>query len=508
MVTRVLLVNSNLKDDILAAPPIGMFYVATAADAAGHEVRALDLCFRHDASQSLETEVRVFHPDVIGISIRNVDNCNLFHPVSYLPEVTQLVLHARKASKAPIVLGGSGASLCPEEVLRRLKADFIVVSEGETSFVSLLSALATGASPAGIPGIGWIHDNRFHLTPPRRTGSSFGPSGAVRWIEMKPYSRMGSSYPIQTKRGCPQRCIYCTYNQVLEGQALKLRPADDVIGEMDEAYHRLRPDTFEFVDSVFNAPLDHCVEILEGIVRRPWTVNLTAMGISPRHMNPGLLDLMRRAGFHSFMMSPDSASDLMLNGYQKGFTKEDLVHAAEAINRTDFTVFWYFLLGGPGEDRKTVGETLEFVTRYLVGRRGAPYHIAHFFLGVRVYPGTRLWEVARQDGLIQRWANPLDQLWYLSQQLDLDETLLALSELTSTHPEVVLGSIERFLPLANIMAQLGRLLPIPKPYWRHTWGLNQLLIKFGLHRPSQPASIAARICATLEQQGFRFGSHG
>lgn len=500
---RVLLVNSNLKGDILAAPPVGMFYVAKAAQEAGHDVRALDLCFKHDTRGALQAQLKRFVPDVIGFSIRNLDNCNLLHPVSYLPEVAQLVRYVRENSQGVIVLGGSGASLCPEEVLRLLKADYIVVSEGETSFVALLKALENGG-PRGtmdeIPGVGWIARERFHLTPPRMTGSSFGDSGASRWIDLEPYRKIGGSYPIQTKRGCPQRCIYCTYNQILEGQTLKLRAPDDVIEEMEEAYHRFKPDTFEFVDSVFNAPVEHCVALLEGLIRRPWRANLTAMGVSPRHLDQGILDLMWRAGFRSFMMSPESAADAMLSRYQKGFDKDVLIHATEAINRSPFTVFWYFLLGGPGENRDTVHETLDFVTRYLTGGRRGPYHIAHFFLGVRLYPGTKLWKLAWEEGLIHRGSNPLEQLWYVSPQLDLDETLGALTQLTATHPEVVLGTIERLLPLTKVLTRVGKLVRIPKPYWRHTSGVNFLLIKLGLHRSSQPTKIAARIRECLRRQ--------
>ena len=102
---RVLLVNSNLKGDILAAPPIGMFYVAKAAQDAGHEVRALDLCFKHDTRGALEAEMKRFVPDVIGFSIRNLDNCNLLHPVSYLPEVAQLVRYVREISQGVIEIG-------------------------------------------------------------------------------------------------------------------------------------------------------------------------------------------------------------------------------------------------------------------------------------------------------------------------------------------------------------------------------------------------------------------
>jgi hypothetical protein len=74
---RVLLINSNLKDDLLAAPPIGLCYVASAAEVAGHEVRVLDLCFKRRIGLELEKAIIGFSPQVIGVSLRNLDNVNM-----------------------------------------------------------------------------------------------------------------------------------------------------------------------------------------------------------------------------------------------------------------------------------------------------------------------------------------------------------------------------------------------------------------------------------------------
>ena len=111
---RVLLINSNLKDDILAAPPIGLSYVASAVEAAGHEVRVLDLCFKRRIGQELEKAITGFSPQVIGVSVRNLDNANMLRPVSYLPSALKIVQKIRALTAAPLVLGGSGASLDPQ----------------------------------------------------------------------------------------------------------------------------------------------------------------------------------------------------------------------------------------------------------------------------------------------------------------------------------------------------------------------------------------------------------
>ncbi len=142
---RVLLVNSNTKEDLLAALPIGLCYVAEAAEAAGHDVTVLDLCFAgNDPRQILRNSIESFVPQIIGISIRNIDNVNMLYPVSYFPEIVSLLNHIKEITTVPLVLGGSGASLMPEEVLRKCPADYIIVSDGEESLLNCSARSKTG----------------------------------------------------------------------------------------------------------------------------------------------------------------------------------------------------------------------------------------------------------------------------------------------------------------------------------------------------------------------------
>jgi radical SAM superfamily enzyme YgiQ (UPF0313 family) len=500
---RVLLINSNRKDDLLAAPPLGLCYVATATEAAGHEVRVFDLCFSpKNGRDGLEESMRAFQPDVVGISIRNIDNVNMVHPVSYLPEIEELIRRIRRATSAPLVIGGSGASLMPREVLQFLAADFIVVSDGEVSFVQLLERLRTGEPPTDVPGVGLMIGNEFHLTPPSLTNFAGQRPDLGRWVDMKPYQNIGGSYNLQTKRGCLQKCIYCTYNQSLEGNKLRVRPAREVVDEIEEALFKYQPRTFELVDSVFNDNLEHSIEILEEIIRRPWKADFTAMGMHPQNLDAKYLDLMWRAGFRSFMITPESASDKMLRSYKKGFTRDDVVRAAEAINKTAFAAWWFFMIGGPGETNETLQESLDFGLQYLQ-RRGRPVsHVAHYFLGVRLYPGTRLWEMAVKEGFLARDVDPLKTLWYLSEELDLDRAVDQMTEAASQSPEVYLGFDERVLVFSRIAVTVLKALGFPGPYWRYFRAANRFGLTTGIRFMYKPADLAGTLREALKSQGY------
>ncbi len=500
---RVLLINSNRKVDLLAAPPLGICYVAGAAEAAGHEVSVLDLCFvPRNFGKKIKQTVESFRPQLIGISVRNIDNVNMIHSICYLPEITKIVEQVRRCADVPLVVGGSGASLMPAQVFKLLGADYIVVADGEVSFVRLMEALESGRSPRDIPGIGMMVNGKFHLTRPELTDFTATTPDLGRWIDLKPYQRIGSSYNVQTKRGCRQHCIYCTYNQSLEGNRLRLRSPVDVVDEIEEALLKYGPKSFEFVDSVFNDPFDHSIAILEEIIRRPWNAEFTAMGMNPKKLDKQFLDLMWRAGFRSFMITPESASPTMIRNYRKGFSPDEIFRAAEAINQTAFAAWWFFMIGGPGENNRTLQESLDFALKYLQ-KNGRPVtHVAHFFTGVRVYPGTALWDIASREGFVKADADLTDTLWYLSADLDLEEAVEQMSKAAATCPEVYLGFDERVLVFSKAAAMFFKLFRLPRPYWRYFRAANSVGLSTGIRFMFRPRDIAGLLKDSLRRQGY------
>ncbi|MBM3300750.1 MAG: radical SAM protein [Deltaproteobacteria bacterium] len=387
-------------------------------------------------------------------------------------------------------------------MMKLLRADFIVVSDGEESFIRLLQAIERGEPAGDIPGVGTILDGTFHLTQPQFLDFKSSRPDLGRWVDTRPYQKIGSAYNIQTKRGCRQKCIYCTYNQSLEGNRLRLRSPVDVVDEVEEVLLKYRPKTFEFVDSVFNDPVEHSVQILEEIARRPWKADFTAMGVHPRNLNDEYLGLMWRAGFRSFMITPESASDKMLRSYQKGFTVDDVVGAAEAINRTSFAAWWFFMIGGPGETNATLKESLDFALKYLQKNRRPATHVAHYFVGVRIYPGTQLWERALREGFVNSTADPLQNVWYLSEELDLDRAVDQMTRAAALCPEIYLGFDERILAFSRAAALFFELFRFPRPYWQYFRSANRFGLTTGLRFMYRPPDIPRMIKEALRRQGY------
>ena len=150
---RVMLISANTETINMPTPPMGLACVAAATEAAGHEVRFVDLLGKDDALCSLEADLSDFRPEVVGVSIRNIDDQNMAEP-RFLLESTQAVVALCKGlSGAPVVLGGAGYSLFPQSALAFLGADMGVQGEGEAAFPMLLDRLAVGGELDGVPGL-------------------------------------------------------------------------------------------------------------------------------------------------------------------------------------------------------------------------------------------------------------------------------------------------------------------------------------------------------------------
>ena len=148
---RFLVINSNRHRSPWPVPPVGACAVASAAAAAGHEVKFLDLCFARRPEKAVARAVGEFRPDVAGISIRNFDNCDWAASRSFLGEIRDRIVRPirQAAPSCPIVLGGGAAGLMPAEFLDYFGADFVLRGDGEPAIVGLLAALeAEGRRPA------------------------------------------------------------------------------------------------------------------------------------------------------------------------------------------------------------------------------------------------------------------------------------------------------------------------------------------------------------------------
>lgn len=457
---RVLLVYFNRARDLLPAPPIGLSYVASATRQAGHDVRMLDLLGSARPLQDIREIVGAFAPEVLGVSVRNIDNVVAQRPEWHLDELGRLLAAVRLATRAPVVLGGPAVSILGATALHRLDADFAIVGEGEQAFPRLLAALETTRRFEGIDGVCYRDGGTVRTTPPARL-PRFGASGMEAWVDWPAYEARGGTWAIQTKRGCPLTCSYCAY-PAIEGRAGRMRPAEEIVDEIEHVLARARPRTVEFVDSTFNVPEEHAHAICRAIIRRGLKVNLTAMGVNPLGVSPTLFALMREAGFNSMMITPEAASETTLRHLRKGFGVEHVRRTARLARDSGIASAWFFMLGGPGETRETVEETVSFVERHL-NWRGC---VSIFMTGIRILPGTELARHAAVEGALAGAPDLAEPTFYLSREVEEAWILARISQAIGRCPSIVHAAEEGRSTSERLVNRVLHALGVPPPYWR------------------------------------------
>lgn len=410
---RVLLINTNTETQPYPVPPLGLCLLAAQIESR-YIVRIFDGTF--GSTEELCRLVDEFLPDYVGFGIRNIDNMVYENRTVYFDKIKSCFTEPlRKRSGATFILGGSGFSIYPGALLEYLGIDIGIVGEADESFPALLANLDENLSLTDLPGIVFRSDDLHKASAASPIKKLCLPFADVdRFISFDPYKARGA-YPVQTKRGCSHKCIYCTY-PLIEGSNYKIRDAKEVAGEIELAYRRLGNITFEFVDSTFNDPPGHAESICREIIKKGIRPRLRTMGINPANSGIELFDLMMKAGFSQIDCTPDSASPKMLKNLRKNFTLKQLIKTADLIKENNLPTMWFFIFGGPGENEKTFAETFDFIDRYI-----NPEDMVHMTTGLRIYPGTSLHRTALREGIIKRDDNLLEPQFYISTELGIDK---------------------------------------------------------------------------------------
>ena len=470
---KVLIIASNRSRVPFAVMPFGACVVAEAAAAVGHEARVLDLMFARDPARSMRSAIESFDPDVVGVSFRNIDNNDMKHPEDYTQELRALATAVRGMTGAEIILGGSAAGIMPEQLLRSTGLRYAVAGHGEQVFPEILSRMAEDKDFSDLPGVASLKNGSFRMNRPGRQGAGPAPSPDFRkWTDVMAYRSQMSAAPVQTKRGCPYDCIYCTY-AITEGRDYRLSSPEAVV----ESVRRLVAcgmDEIEFVDNVFNAPPEHAAAVCEALIRADTGARFQTLELNPMFVDDNLLGLMERAGFTGVGITAESASDAVLGNLRKGYTRAHVIRAAEAVARQSMPVLWMFLLGGPGEDETTAAETFGFAERYV-----RESDVAFFNAGIRIYPGTQIESIACGSGCLALPARDmLEPMFYVSPRIGRERLFGVIQEHTDRHMNFM-GSDSIHYTALPFVFRAAFAAGVRPPLWRFTPSLRRVFRLFG-----------------------------
>lgn len=358
---KIAFVSGNQEKMPNAVTPLGLLYVA-ASTPEHHETEFIDLCFESDPGAALSDKLAVFRPDLIAISLRNIQNNDYAGVSDNLAYYADLIERSRTVSDAPIVLGGAGFSVMPDELMRHLEPDYGIAGEGERAFRQLVDALENGAS--GLDGISALHhwDGDVLVVNPRRDGyldlSQLPPPDRTL-LNSRYFDEFGID-SVQTKRGCALHCDYCSY-PIIEGHKIRLRDPKAVVDEMFAALETQPSLSHMFiVDSVFNLPMRHAKDVCRELIARDWQVPWTCYA-NPIVFDEEFADLAARSGCAGMEVGSDAGTNAVLSKLKKGFTVDHIYRLHDICAAAGILDFHSFVVGTVGETIDDVRETVEFI---------------------------------------------------------------------------------------------------------------------------------------------------
>jgi len=410
---RVLLISANTEKIHMPTLPLGLACVASATQKAGYDVAMVDLMVEKDTRSALKEAIEGFSPDIIGISVRNIDDQNMENPIFLLDPVKEIVAGCRNLSGARIVLGGAGYSLFPESALSFLGADLGIQGEGEVVFPELIERMERGASLSGLSGL-YVPSHGFQC---KRTFTKNLDTLPLPDTDLWPIPSQKEKLwmPVQTRRGCPLSCSYCS-TEVIEGRVMR-RHSPEAIVQWMARWRRAGIRQFYFVDNTFNLPPSYAKKICRNLIDHGLNIRWWSI-LYPKQVDKELVGLMAEAGCEQVSIGFESGSERILKNMNKRFTPKEVRQISERLSEYGIRRMGFLLLGSPGETRESVEESLVFAD-------SVNLDFLKITAGVRIYPHTSLAKKAIAEGVISSHDDLLFPRFYLAKGLEvwLTETL-------------------------------------------------------------------------------------
>ena len=464
---KVLLINSNRFMHPWPIIPFGLCSIATVLDSVGsHSVSFLDLCFSPNCKDEIQKTIRNFNPDVVGISIRNIDDTGGYNVHFLLQDVKKDVIeHCKNEFRGPIVIGGPSVGISGREMLDFFNLEYAIRGDGEAVMPEFVERVETRQPLEGLRGLiirreGIIiqDDEPYRV----KYLDSLPFPKPLRYLNLDRYRSFGSPVHIQTKRGCAFRCSYCTYNKI-EGKEYRLRNPRLVADEIEILVRETGINHIEFTDSIFNTPLSHAKEVLKEVIKKKLELRLHTMGLTPAAIDEELLDLMKCAGFVEVDVGAESLCDKILESLAKDFKSSDIMKTANLLAGKQMPVTWFIMLGAMAETKDTVLETLN-----TIGKVASRWDLVFVSTGIRVYNGAPIaYEILKYDKQCSG-DNFLHPVKIDPENISLDDIHSIAKEFSFRYPNFYFYEEEKVIPgwLLKTGNYLLKIFHSNQPVWR------------------------------------------
>lgn len=316
---------------------------------------------------------------------------------------------AKDACKAKVIMVGPHVSVLPEETLMNAAGAVDVACIGEYD-LTVRDVLNNFHDLASVPGICYLEGGIPRRTEARAPIDNLDslPFPAWRHLDLLSYFDGGKLFPyidIISGRGCPNRCVFCLWPQVMHGFRYRLRSPKNVVDEIEHDI-KLCPQVvkggeFFFEDDTFTVDKARAIAICEEIMRRGLKITFSVNARADT-ADAELFRVMKRAGCRELLVGFESGDQDVLNAAHKGITLEQSRTFMRLAREAGLEVHGCFVIGLPGETEETAQRTIDFAMSLGLDTLQ--------FSGAVPFPGTQLFSMCEERGwlLTKQWDKWLD----------------------------------------------------------------------------------------------------
>lgn len=384
--------------------PIWLCYVAGVLEVAGHSVIVIDSCACRDDLEKTLQLVAEFKPDM---AVLDTSTPSIYSDVNMGVEIKNILPHCF------VVLMGTHPTALPEETLKlHEKIDAIAVGEADYIVRDLASKLSQTELRRlqrdviyrnnilnMIDGLAYRADNRICINKRRAFIQNldelpFVSKAYKMHLDIKKYFFAASDYPeiqIMTARGCIARCTFCVYPQTIHGWKYRMRSPQNMADEFQwitENMPEIREIGIE--DDTFTGSqrrtVEFCKELIKRNIKIKWYCNVRV------DLKYETMQWMRKAGCVLVTVGYESANEQILKNINKKITPEMILEFSRNTRRAGLLVHGCFMAGNRGETKETLKESLNLSLKLMDDTMQ--------FFPLMVYPGTKDYEWAQQEGLL------------------------------------------------------------------------------------------------------------
>ena len=313
------------------------------------------------------------------------------------------------APDLPTMVMGTHASALPQRTLLEEPYAYVCQGEGPYTVLGMLQELKSGhANLSNVPGLWYMEGNvpRHNLPADKiKDLDTELPRQALDLLDMSKYrahnwhcfddlSSRNKYASLQTSLGCPYKCSFCSINAPFGGHGIRYWSAENVLGQIDELVNKYGVKNIKIPDEMFVLNRSHVIDICDGIIARGYDLNIWAYARVDT-VKDEFLEKLKKAGFNWLGIGIESGSKHVRDGVEKGrFGEKEIVQVVQKVRDHGIYVGANYIFGLPDDTYETMRETLDLAL-YL------NTEWANFYCAM-AYPGSQLYEVARQN----HWATP------------------------------------------------------------------------------------------------------